>query len=177
MTAMLIHVLNFYKRSFDYVVSTPLNGMDTTIRLSKAPVIIIEADEHQMHLFNHHIGLISNILWSASEEFATEEEYARQFDKFADSTPKSGILLYCENDPLAMLIGAKPRTDVYSFGYNIHPHTSESGNHFLTSGSERIPVRVYGSQNFQNISGAKELLRRIGITGEKFYAAISSFEQ
>lgn len=175
-TAIVLHVLHYHKRSFDYVVSVPVKNLESTTRFSDAPVIIIEADEQKMLRYNHHIGLISNIVWNASDDFATEEEYVRQFDKFADTTPKSGILLYCENDPLATVIGAKPRTDVFRFGYSIHPHTSDRGDHFLTSGKDRIPVKIYGSQNFQNISGARELLKRIGITNESFYEAISSFE-
>jgi UDP-N-acetylmuramate: L-alanyl-gamma-D-glutamyl-meso-diaminopimelate ligase len=64
---------------------------------------------------------------------------------------------------------------VLSVGYKIHSHTSDAGNHFITSGKDKIPVNIYGSQNFQNISGAKELLKRIGITADQFYKALSSF--
>lgn len=177
LTAMLIHSLNYFKRSFDYTIGSPVHGIVETTRLSKdAPLIIIEADVLQMSHYHHHIGLITNIMWNEPGEFKSEEEYARQFDTFADSTPKGGVLLYCENDALGLLIGAKPRPDVLGIGYTIHPHTSESGKHFLTTGKERVPVNIFGSQNFQNISGAKELLRRIGITQEMFYEAISRFE-
>jgi UDP-N-acetylmuramate: L-alanyl-gamma-D-glutamyl-meso-diaminopimelate ligase len=177
LTALLIHVLKFYNRSFDYVISAPVHGLSETSSLSpEAPVIIIESGVEEMIHYKHHIGLIANVMWSASEPYSTEEEYVKQYDSFADSTPKGGILLYCENDPLALVIGAKPRTDVLGIGYKIHPHTSDSGHHFLTSGKERIPVKIFGSQNFQNISGAQELLKRLGITQQMFYHAISSFE-
>jgi UDP-N-acetylmuramate: L-alanyl-gamma-D-glutamyl-meso-diaminopimelate ligase len=177
LTALLIHTLSYYNRSFDYIISSPVHGITETSRISHAPLILIEADESQMLHYKHHIGLITNIMWTASDQFPTEEVYVSQFDTFADSTPKSGILLYCENDPLAMLAGSKPRADVFGIGYKIHPHTSESGKHFLTVGKEKIPVAVFGSQNFQNISAAKELLRRIGITNDMFYKAVTSFPQ
>lgn len=175
LTALLIHVLNYYKRPFDYVISAAVHGLSATSRLSDAPIIIIESEEQNMELYKHHIGLISNIIWTASDEFTAEEDYVKLFDKFADSSPKAGLLFYCENDPIALLVGSKPRPDVLSIGYKIHPHTSEAGRHFLTSGKDKIPVNIYGSVNFQNISGAKELLKRIGITSEQFYQAISSF--
>jgi len=175
LTAILIHVLNYYKRSFDYMISAPVHGITQTSRIGDAPVIIIESEVHNMSSYKHHIGLISNILWASSDEFPSEEDYVKLFDKFADNTPKAGLLFYCENDPITLLVGSKPRADVLSIGYTIHPHTSEAGNHFLTSGKEKIPVNIYGSVNFQNISAAKELLKRIGITTEKFYEAISSF--
>ncbi|MBX2966449.1 MAG: hypothetical protein KF845_09905 [Cyclobacteriaceae bacterium] len=176
LAAMLIHVLNYYKRPFDYSISAAGHGISETNRFSaNAPLIIIEADEHSMIEFGHHIGLITNIMWAESPEFPNAEEYVKRFDQFADSTPKAGLLFYCENDPLALLVGAKPRTDVLGVGYKIHPHTSEVGNHFITSGKEKIPVNIFGSQNFQNISGAKELLKRIGITADQFYKALSTF--
>lgn len=176
LTGMLIHVLSHYSRSFDYVVSSPMKGITETSKFSNAPVIIIEADEQHMHKYQQHIGLICNVIRN-KDESPNEEEYVRQFDLFADNTPKGGILLYCENDPLAVVIGAKPRTDVQAIAYSIHPHTSDNGKHFLTSGKDRIPVQVFGSQNFQNISGAKELLKKIGINSQMFYQAISNFEQ
>ncbi|MBX2962875.1 MAG: hypothetical protein KF687_10210 [Cyclobacteriaceae bacterium] len=175
LTAILIYVLNYYKRSFDYLISAPVHGITETSRMSDAPIIVIEGTEQNMLGFKHHIGIISNIIWSASEEFPTEDDYVKRFDKFADNLPKAGLLLYCENDPVAFVVGAKPRTDVLSIAYKIHPHTSESGNHFLTSGKDKVPVNIYGSVNFQNISGAKELLKRVGISSDQFYKAISTF--
>lgn len=175
LAALLIHVLKYHKRTFDFVIGAPVHGLTETSQLSDAPIIIIESEEQNMPLYKHHIGLISNIIWTASDEFIAEEDYVKLFDKFADSTPKAGLLFYCENDPIALLVGAKPRPDVLSIGYKIHPHTSEAGNHFLTIDKDKIPVSIYGSVNFQNISGAKELLKRIGITADQFYQAISSF--
>ncbi|MEX2235641.1 MAG: cyanophycin synthetase, partial [Cyclobacteriaceae bacterium] len=34
----------------------------------------------------------------------------------------------------------------------------------------------FGSHNFQNINGAKEILKKIGVTNEEFYKAISTFQ-
>ena len=176
LSALIIHTLKFYNRPVDYVISTPAYGISDTSRFSDAPIIIIESNVLEMTSFKHHIGLITNILWNESEKFPSEDEFVKQFELFADSTPKGGILLYCENDPLALLVGSKPRSDVFGIGYTLHPHTSDSGKHFLSLGKDRIPVSLLGSQNYQNISGARELLKRIGITNDMFYNAISSFE-
>jgi len=61
-------------------------------------------------------------------------------------------------------------------GYKAHPHATENGKEFLTNGKERIPIRIFGAHNLQNISAAKELLKKIGITNEQFYQAIPGFE-
>jgi UDP-N-acetylmuramate: L-alanyl-gamma-D-glutamyl-meso-diaminopimelate ligase len=183
LTAIVLYILNYYRRSFDFIINRPLTWLPGTVRLSDAPLIIIEGDEYPGTLdkqasflhYQHHIGLICSINWDETSSFPTEEEYVKQFDEFGDKTPKAGLLFYCENNTLATVVGAKQRTDVQSIPYKIHPHTSEQGKHYIISGKERIPVQIFGTQNFESISGALELLKRIGIPPEKFYEAIPGF--
>lgn len=184
-TAIVVHVLNYFNRSFDYVIGARIRGIENTVKLSDAPVIVIEGDEYlcsaidptpKFLKYKHHIGLISGVAWDHANVFPTEEEYLKLFDLFADQTPKSGILIFCENDPMVSIVGNKQRPDVLNVPYKAHPHAVEHGQEFLTAGKERIPIRVFGTHNLQNISGAKELLKKIGITNEQFYEAISSFE-
>jgi UDP-N-acetylmuramate: L-alanyl-gamma-D-glutamyl-meso-diaminopimelate ligase len=185
-TAMIIHVLNFFNRDFDYVIGAKVAGVEYTVRLSGAPLIIIEGDEYlssaldpvpKFLRYHHHIGLISGIAWDHANVFPTEEDYVRQFDLFADQTPKGGILIYCEQDSMALMIGKKERADVQEISYKSHSHAADNNNQFfLTYLKDRTPIRVFGSHNFQNISGAKEVLKKIGITTEQFFQAISTFE-
>jgi UDP-N-acetylmuramate: L-alanyl-gamma-D-glutamyl-meso-diaminopimelate ligase len=185
-TAIVIHVLNYFNRKFDYVIGAKVRGIENTVKLSDAPVIVIEGDEYlssaldptpKFLKYQHHIGLISGIAWDHANVFPTEEEYVRQFDLFADQTPKSGILVYCEQDSLALMIGKKERFDVIEVAYKSHPHTSDNNGHFfLTEGKEKYPIKLFGSHNYQNISGAKEILKRIAITNEQFFEAMASFQ-
>src|SRR5688572_19542522 len=185
-TAMVIHVLNCLKHKFDYVIGAKVNGIENTVKLSKAPIIIIEGDEYlssaldptpKFLRYQHHVGVISGISWDHANVFPSEEEYVKQFDRFADHTPKGGMLFYCEQDPMALMIGKKERSDVLEISYKSHAHTSDNnGQFFLTNGKERYPIKVFGSHNFQNIAAAKELLKKIGISAEQFFQAISSFE-
>jgi len=185
-TAIVIHVLNYFKHKFDYVLGAKVKDIEHTVKLSDAPIIVIEGDEYlssaldptpKFIRYQHHIGLISGIAWDHYNVFPDEEEYVTQFDRFADNTPKGGILIYCEQDSMALMIGKKERNDVVQVTYKNHPHTSDNnGQFFLTNGKERYPIKIFGSHNFQNISGAKEILKKIGITTEQFFEAISSFE-
>lgn len=184
-TGIVVHVLNYYNRSFDYVIGARIKGVDNPVKLSDAPLIVVEGDEYlcsaldptpKFLRYQHHIGLISGVAWDHANVFPTEEEYLKQFDKFADQTPKSGILIFCESDPMVSVVGNKQRNDVISVPYKAHPHAVENGQEYLTNGKERIPIKIFGNHNLQNINGAKELLKRIGITTEQFYKAISSFE-
>jgi UDP-N-acetylmuramate: L-alanyl-gamma-D-glutamyl-meso-diaminopimelate ligase len=184
-TAMVMHVLNYHKKAFDYVVGAKVNGIANTVKLSDAPIIVIEGDEYlssaldptpKFLRYQHHIGVITGIAWDHANVFPTEEEYVKQFDLFADQTPKGGILIYCEQDAMAMMIGKKERADVLSIPYKSHPHAEEAGQFYLTNAKERYPIKVFGSHNLQNLSAAKELLKKIGITTEMFFEAIISFE-
>ena len=184
-TAIIIHVLNFAKHQFDYVIGAKVPGIENTVKLSDAPVIIIEGDEYlssaldptpKFLRYQHHVGLISGIAWDHANVFPSDEDYVKQFDLFADQTPKGGILIYCEQDSMALIIGKKERNDVQAIPYRSHPHVTESGRTYLSNGRERHPVKIFGSHNFQNLNGAKEVLKKIGITDEQFYAAVATFE-
>jgi UDP-N-acetylmuramate: L-alanyl-gamma-D-glutamyl-meso-diaminopimelate ligase len=185
-TAIIIHVLNYFKRKFDYIIGAKVPGIEYTVRLSNAPIIIIEGDEYlcspldptpKFLKYQHHIGVITGIAWDHVNVFPSEEEYVRQFDLFADQTPKGGILIYCEQDSMALMIGKKERADVQEITYKSHGHASDNNGHFfLTNGKERTPIKVFGNHNFQNLSAAKEVLKKIGITQEQFFEAIASFE-
>ncbi len=185
-TAMILHVLKFFNRDFDYMVGAQLEGFDTMVRLSEdAPIIIIEGDEYLtspidptpkfLH-YHHHIGLISGVAWDHINVFPTFEEYVKQFDAFADSTPKGGILIYCESDPVASVIGNKEREDVTRIDYTAHKNDIVEGISYLVSGNRKIPLQIFGKHNMKNISGAKAVLNKIGITDEMFYKAIQSFK-
>ncbi len=185
-TAIVIHVLNYFGRKFDYVIGASVKGIENSVKLSNAPIIVIEGDEYlssaldptpKFLRYKHHIGLISGIAWDHANVYHAEEEYMKQFDLFADETPKGGILIYCEQDSLALIIGKKDRADVQAISYRSHTHVRDNnGEFFLTDGKNRYTVKIFGSHNFQNISAAKEILKKIGITSEKFLEAISTFE-
>jgi UDP-N-acetylmuramate: L-alanyl-gamma-D-glutamyl-meso-diaminopimelate ligase len=186
-TAIIIHVLNHCKRKFDYVIGARVRGIENTVRLSEdAPIIVIEGDEYlssaldptpKFLRYQHHIGLISGIAWDHYNVFPNEEDYVRQFDLFADQTPKGGTLIYCEQDSLSLMIGKKERPDVSEVTYKSHPHVSDNNSHFyLTESKERYPINLFGTHNYQNISGAKEVLKKIGVTNAQFFEAMATFQ-
>jgi len=184
-TAIIIHVLNYFERRFDYVIGTMVPGIEQTVNLSDAPIIVIEGDEYPSSPedklpnflnYHHHIGLISGIAWDHINAFPNEEEYTHQFDIFADSTPKAGSLVYNEEDPMVDIICSKERLAVVKLSYKTHPYEIEQNHIYLVDGTHKIPIHIFGKHNIQNISGAMTLLNRIGIKNHQFYEAIQSFK-
>ena len=183
-TSMVLHVLQYHNKAFDYVVGAQIEGFDNMVKLSDAPIIVIEGDEYltspldktpKFLKYQHHIGLISGIEWDHINVYPTLEDYVKQFDNFADATPKAGTLIYCEEDDMATLICNKEREDVQRVEYKEHPSRIENGTTYLLTGEGEVPVRVFGRHNMQNLSGAKEVLKKVGVTAEQFYEAIQSF--
>lgn len=184
-TAMIMHVLNYANRDFDYVVGAHLEGFNNIVKLSDAPIIIIEGDEYfssaldrtpKFLKYEHHIGLISGIAWDHINAYETVDEYVKQFEIFADATPKGGTLIFCEEDDLAMVIASNQRIDVIQLHYPVHPYVVKNEITYLKTETGLVPIKIFGEHNMLNLNGARRLLSRIGITDDLFYEAISSFE-
>lgn len=184
-TSIIMHVLSYFDRKFDYAVGAHIEGFDTMVSLSDAPIIIIEGDEYltspldktpKFLKYHHHIGLISGIAWDHINVFPDEDEYVKQFEIFADATPKGGSLAYCEEDAMATVIGNKEREDVHRLPYQTHPHIIEDGETYLLHDNQKLNIKLFGKHNLQNLNGAKEVLKKIGISEDQFYQAITSFK-
>lgn len=191
-TAMILHVLRYHKRPFDYLVGAQIDGFETMAQLtpegngSAAPVIIIEGDEYPsspidprpkfLH-YQPHIALISGIAWDHVNIYPTWDEYVDQFELLADGMPKAGILIFDETDNMLDVIGQKERVDITKIPYEGHPSAIVDGRTYLiTKQKDRIPVLVFGEHNMKNIAGAMTVLDRIGITDTQFYEAIPTFK-
>ncbi len=186
-TSMILHVLRFNNRVFDYLVGAQLEGFDTMVKLTdNAPVIVIEGDEYPASptdphpKFSHyhpHITLISGIAWDHYNVFPTWEVYVEQFEKLADSLPKSGVLIFDETDDMLDVIGKNERLDVRPVPYEAHPHKINNGQTFLTTNDYGdVPLLVFGEHNMKNISGALAVCEELGLTRAQFYRAIQNFK-
>jgi UDP-N-acetylmuramate: L-alanyl-gamma-D-glutamyl-meso-diaminopimelate ligase len=186
-TALILHVLRFHGRQFDYAVGAQLAGFDLMVQLTdEAPIIIIEGDEYlsspidrrpKFHLYQHHIGVISGISWDHINVFPTEEVYREQFEIFARQTPKAGVLIYDRDDEQTQLVAVPSSPDVTYVGYGPHENVIRDGRTFLiTKKDEEVPIQVFGEHNLRNISAAKEVCKQLGIKGKDFYKAVATFK-
>lgn len=191
-TSIILHVLKYHNRTFDYLVGAQVEGFETMAQLTPdgnsaaAPIIIIEGDEYAsspidprpkfLH-YQPHIALISGIAWDHVNIYPTWDEYVDQFELLADGMPKAGILVFDETDNMLDVIGQKERPDITKIPYEGHLSEIVDGQTFLvTKQKSRIPVLVFGEHNMKNIAGAMTVLDRIGINEEQFYAAIPTFK-
>ncbi|GAB3509224.1 UDP-N-acetylmuramate--L-alanine ligase [Emticicia fontis] len=185
-TSMILHVLKYHNRKFDYLVGAQIEGFDVMVNLDdESPVIIIEGDEYpesKVHLkskflfYHPHVCLISGIAWDHFNIFKTFDSYVQTFEELADGLPKAGAIIYDETDDIVKVIGEKDRTDVGKFPYKAHPYKVENGKCILQVGKTEVPLEIFGEHNMKNLNGARIILDRLGITDEEFYEAIKHFK-
>jgi UDP-N-acetylmuramate: L-alanyl-gamma-D-glutamyl-meso-diaminopimelate ligase len=183
-TSMILHVLNYYKRDFDYLVGAQLEGFDTMVKVTdEAPLIVIEGDEYlastidrrpKFHLYKANVAVISGIAWDHINVFPTFEEYIQQFDLFINTIEPQGKLIFCQKDKILSDLVSKSATDAEKIGYDIPPHKVEDGITYILP--ENIALNVFGDHNLMNMNAARLVCEQLGISSDEFYQAISSFK-
>ncbi len=182
-TSMILHVLNYYKKDFDYLVGAQLAGFETMVKVTdSAPVIIIEGDEYlaspidrrpKFHLYKANIGIISGIAWDHINVFPTFEDYIAQFDKFIDTISSDGKLIYCKNDLELSKVVDLSENQIEKIPYTIPPHEVIDGVTYLLP--ENTALKIFGDHNLMNLNAARLVCEQLGIMEDDFKIAIADF--
>ena len=184
-TSIILHVLKDQKVDFDYLVGAQIEGFDLMVRLSDAPIIIIEGDEYltspldrtsKFFHYKHDIALVSGIAWDHYNVFPDFEGYKALFSQFMEMTPTSGELIYCEADPLVKTAGENSEIKGKKTLYHAHPSVIKEGKTFLTTEKGLVPIQIFGEHNLQNLQGAMNICKSLGIKPEAFYESIQTFK-
>jgi len=185
-TSIILHVLKFHQKDFDYLVGAQIEGFDLMVKISDAPVIIIEGDEYltspidrtpKFFHYHHDILLMSGIAWDHFNVFPTFENYREQFEKLVAMTPSNGTFIYCENDPEVRKIGENCIIPGISLvPYQAHSHEVKGGITYLLTPEGELPLEIFGDHNLQNLQGALEVCLSLGLSKNEFYLAIQDFK-
>ncbi|REJ84783.1 MAG: peptidoglycan synthetase [Bacteroidetes bacterium] len=184
-TSMILHVLKSLGRDFDYMVGAKIDGFDNMVRLSDAPLIILEGDEYlsspvdrrpKFHLYKADIALISGIAWDHMNVFPTYESYTDQFRIFCDQVPANGHIVYCNDDKEVSRVVSDSKSAATRIPYFVPNHVIRNGQTFLLDGAgNEVPLEIFGQHNLLNLSGAMKICSLIGVEDNEFYGAIKSF--
>ena len=184
-TSMLLHAVNAYDVSVDYMVGAQLEGYDCMVKLTDdAPVMILEGDEYlsspidrrpKFHLYRPHVAILSGIAWDHINVFPTFENYVSQFETFCSLIEPAGVLIYNTQDEEVNKLG-----NTYKNQLRVQPYatpayeTTESGT-LLSFEGKTYPLQVFGEHNLQNLMGAMYLAKEIGIDENQFLTAMHNF--
>ncbi len=181
-TAMIMHVLKTLNFDFDYLVGSQLEGFDTMVKFSDAPLMVIEGDEYltstldpvpKFHKYKPQIAMITGIAWDHINVFPTFENYVDQFRIFIESIEKDGCLIYFSGDP--NLVQLTEHAGIRCLPYNT-PQFHIRNNKVVVSKGERHTLEIFGEHNLQNAEGACLVCKELGINEDDFYSALSSFK-
>ena len=185
-TAMILHVMKHCGIDCDFLVGAQLEGFDCMVRFSKeSKYAVIEGDEYlssptdlrpKFHLYHPNIALLTGIAWDHINVFPTFENYVDQFRIFLDKIEPAGTLIYCNDDPEVKKLSEAHAGDFTKVAYTVHPHEVANGITSLITPQGPVPLIIFGSHNLQNLQGALEVCRSIGIADGDFYAAMQTFK-
>lgn len=184
-TSMILHVLNYFKKDFDYLVGAQLEGFETMVKITEeAPLMIIEGDEYltspidrrpKFHLYKANIAVISGIAWDHINVFPTLENYVEQFKIFIKTIEPGGNLIYCEDDSTVKNIVESPPNNLKIHPYSIPDHKIEGGVTKLITENGDINLEIFGNHNLLNLNAARLTCNMLNISNFEFYEAIRSF--
>jgi UDP-N-acetylmuramate: L-alanyl-gamma-D-glutamyl-meso-diaminopimelate ligase len=187
-TSMVMHVLQQAGFDFDYMVGAQLEGFDNMVGLNnQTNLAVFEGDEYltspvdprpKFHLYKPTIAVISGIAWDHFNVFPTIENYRDQFVGFISCIEPNGTLVYCsEDDEVAGVVNSTKRSDLELIPYTTHPYRIEPnvGCQLVTE-QACYPLKIFGRHNMQNISAAKAVCLKLGVSESNFYRAISTFK-
>ena len=184
-TCLVLHVLRTLNIESDYMVGAQLDGFEVMVKLTDtSKYIVLEGDEYlssaldlrpKFHLYKPHIALISGIAWDHINVFKTFENYLKQFEIFINSIEKNGTLVYNELDPELKKLVSSNKSNLNYIPYSIPKHKIIDGISFIDINNRLYRLKIFGDHNLQNISGALNICKALGVESEDFYNAITSF--
>ena len=184
-TSMLLHAINKLDMNVDYMVGAQLEGYDCMVKLTNdAKFMILEGDEYlsspidrrpKFHLYHPNVALISGIAWDHINVFPTFENYTNQFEIFCDLIEPNGTLIYNSEDPEVRKLGEQAREGITSIAYQTPTFEPTETGTLLQFEGRSFPLLVFGPHNLQNLIGAMNLAKSIGIQYTDFLKSMSDF--
>ncbi|MBS7563439.1 peptidoglycan synthetase [Mucilaginibacter sp. Bleaf8] len=184
-TSMILHALQHAGQKFDYLVGAQLEGFDTMVQLSDAPVIVIEGDEYlssaidrrpKFHLYKAHVAVISGIAWDHINVFPTFENYIEQFEVFVQTVQPEGVVYYAQNDAVLQQMISNNHSPVKKQPYGLPKFEVEQGVTTITSEGNRYPLQVFGEHNLLNMEAARSVCSQLNIDADAFYTSMTTFK-
>lgn len=179
-TAMLMHILKKNSVDADYLVGSLLPGFDRMVRLSDAPVIVIEGDEYltspidrtpKFWHYKPHFSMITGIAWDHVNVFPTFENYIYQFDEYL-KTISEGYFYYSSDVELEKLALKYP--DI-SQAYAAPNYEIREDGVEVSLRNEKIMLNIFGKHNIENAAGVVQLAIKLGINEIDAWKSLSDF--
>ena len=184
-TCMIMHVLNFLQKKFDYLVGAGLAGFELSVSITDAPIIVCEGDEYpasaiekrsKFHFLFPHVAIITGIAWDHINVFPTFENYLEQFRIFINKIEPGGLLIYNDTDKvLDQLVKENRRENISYQPYGLPANSIKSGKTTIHIEDAEGELEIFGDHNLLNLHAAWYVCKYFKIDAGSFVNAISNF--
>jgi UDP-N-acetylmuramate: L-alanyl-gamma-D-glutamyl-meso-diaminopimelate ligase len=183
-TSMIMHILKEQGVDFDYMVGAKVAGFDSSVKLSEAPIIVLEGDEYpasveekkpKIFFYHPHISVLSGIAWDHINVFPTYEIYLQQFETYLRGMEAGASLYYnCEDGEVKKVVASSAQ-HLKAVPYKMPKFHYENGDAVLDTENGPVRVSVFGRHNLLNMEAAVAVCVELGIAKADCYKAIASF--
>jgi UDP-N-acetylmuramate: L-alanyl-gamma-D-glutamyl-meso-diaminopimelate ligase len=184
-TAMIMHLLQQQRLSFDYLVGAAIKGFQGSVQLTEAPIIVCEGDEYpasailkkpKFHFLFPHIAVITGIAWDHINVFPTFNIYLEQFTLFIQKIEPGGTLIYNQTDEtLEGLVKKSQRTDINYLPYVLPIYRVADGITQIEIDGLTSDLAVFGEHNLLNLQAARLVGEQLGISTKDFLQSMADF--
>jgi UDP-N-acetylmuramate: L-alanyl-gamma-D-glutamyl-meso-diaminopimelate ligase len=181
-TGMMMKALETLGVDFDYLVGSQLDGYDCMVRMSDAPLIVIEGDEYltspldltpKFWWYRPHLSMITGIAWDHINVFPEFESYVNAFSKFADLHEDGGTSFYFSGDQHLKSISADRN---HMKPYSAPVVKTRDHQTVVEIENETVELNFFGQHNIENASGVVRLLGELGFSELESWRAVSKFK-
>lgn len=183
-TSMVMHILQHQGLDFDYLVGAKVAGFDQSVKLTGAPLIVLEGDEYpasveekrpKIFFYHPHITVISGIAWDHINVFPTYANYFNQFEQYLEKLENGTPVFYNSEEPEVRRLINTAANHLKAVPYNIPAFHYDSGKAILDTATGPIEVAVFGRHNLLNMEAAIAVCEELGVSKADCYKAIASF--
>jgi UDP-N-acetylmuramate: L-alanyl-gamma-D-glutamyl-meso-diaminopimelate ligase len=172
-TSMIMYALKKAGMDFDYLVGGQIGGFEKMVRLSNAPLMVLEGDEYlssaldrrpKMLHYKPHLAVITGIAWDHMNVFPTFDHYREQFDRFLQTIEPGGKVYCYEPDPeVQAMIERNTGSPVDLIPYG------------LVTREIMAKMHLFGPHNRANMRAAELICGELGIPSEQFFEYLADF--
>ena len=184
-TSMIMHVLRECGKDFDYMVGSSVDGFEDSVKLSDAPIVVLEGDEYltspidrrpKFIWYKPQVLMITGIAWDHINVFPTFDGYVDQFRKLVDDQQTGAIVYFAKDPELDKIINEQFKPDVFIKPYDTPNYTVHDGKTEVEHDGLKTVVQIIGEHNLQNMEGARLACEEVGIETQDFFKAMATFE-
>lgn len=184
-TSMVMHVLRECGEDFDYMVGSSVEGFEDSVKLSDAPLVVLEGDEYltspidrrpKFIWYKAQVLMITGIAWDHINVFPTFEGYVDQFRTLIEDQHQGALVYFVKDPELDKIVNEQFKPDVFIKPYDTPEYQVENGKTQVLHEGISTDVKIIGEHNLQNMEGARLMCEEVGISASEFFSAMASFE-